>query len=314
VDLPDLVRTARPFSDRSEAMNRPVAHFVLWGALLFAGERGVLALRTHLEAGQETASTPRGGTESGFLSPDDALLYREAMAQRLYESDPVVHRRLVENLRFLGLGEGEPEAALARDALALGFHRSDPVVQRRLVNVMRLQLEGVEDPVEPTDDELRAELAAHHERWEEPARVTMVHVFLSRERRGPALEVDAHRLLRTLRGRGAPPEKTTQFGDPFPEPLSLTSLSQHELARIVGPETAAVALATPPGAWSEPAPSAFGIHLFFVRERTSARAPSLETVRSAVREALLAERADRTLARRLAELRTEAPRGGEHGG
>jgi hypothetical protein len=289
-------------------MNSPLARFALWGGLIFAGERSLLALRTPSAGVEGTAFLrTRVGAEAGFLSPDDALLYREAIDQGLYDSDPVVHRRLVENLRFLGVGAGESEAAVARDAIALGLHRTDLVVQRRLVNVMRLRLEQPARKAEPTDEELRAELAAHPERWREPARVSLVHVFLSRERRGAALDLDAERILRALRTHGAPSEDATQLGDAFPEPLGDAPLSQSELERMVGPRAASAAFAAPAGRWSNPVHSALGAHLFFVHEKTEAHAPPLDAVRAAVRESVLAERAERALERAMAELRAKAP-------
>ena len=315
MDLAHLVRAAPGFSHTDSTVSSPLARFAFCGALLFAGERTLVALRTPLVQVEETTSAPtRLGPEASFLTPDDAILYREAIAQGLYESDPVVHRRLVENLRFLGLGTGEPEPALARDAISLGFHRTDPVVRRRLVNVMRLRLEETARKAEPTDEELRAELVAHPERWREPARVALVHVFLSRERRGPALDADAQRLLRALREHGAAPGNTTRLADPFPEPLGDAPLSQAELARIVGPEAAAAALATPVGSWSEPAYSVLGAHLFFVREQTPEHTPPLDAVRGSVRESVLAERAERALARGMAELRAQEPLDGRRGG
>jgi len=174
VEFAHLVRAARG----DGAMSSPIARFTLLGALVFAGERTVLALRTPIQMLEEQdALTRPTRAEGGELASDDTLLYREAIARGLFESDPVVDRRLVENLRFLGLGTGQPERVLAQDAIALGLHRTDPVVRRRLVNVMRLQLEEPGLEAEPTDEELRAELAAHPERWSEPARVTLVHVF-----------------------------------------------------------------------------------------------------------------------------------------
>jgi len=47
-----------------------------------------------------------------------------------------------------------------------------------------------------------------------------------------------------------------------------------------------------PGAWFGPVPSSYGLHLVWVRERRPARLPSLDEVRSAVRESLLADRAE----------------------
>jgi hypothetical protein len=307
LELAHLVRAARGTALGNGTMSSPVARFTLLGALLFAGERTVLTLRTPLPRLEEQAAPTRSTrAEAREVAPNDMLLYREAIARRLFESDPVVHRRLVENLRFLGMGTGQSERALAQDAIALGLHRTDPVVRRRLVNVMRLRLEEPGLEAEPTDQELRAELTAHPERWNEPARVTVVHVFLSRARRGTALNHDEHRLLRALQMRGAPPVNAAELGDPFPEPLGQAPLSERELARILGPEPAAAALAAPVGGWSSPARSAFGSHLFFVRAKTPAHAPPLEAVRLAVRECVLAERAERAFARGLAELRAQA--------
>ena len=62
---------------------------------------------------------------------------------RGYErDDPVVFRRLVQNLRFAGAADSRGDPELFDEALALRMHESDPVVRRRLVSRMRLDLEA----------------------------------------------------------------------------------------------------------------------------------------------------------------------------
>ena len=73
---------------------------------------------------------------------DDELLYRKAKRLGFDRDDPVVQRRLVQNMRFAGADPERDAASLYAEALDLGMHESDPVVRRRLVQRMRLAIEA----------------------------------------------------------------------------------------------------------------------------------------------------------------------------
>jgi parvulin-like peptidyl-prolyl isomerase len=274
VDVADLVRAVtRPGAALWRA---PLVRFTCLGALLFA-----------LDLGFAREAAPRAAPRD-----DDALLVTEAFARGLHESDDVVRRRLAQNLRFARRDETRSDAELVEEALRLGMHESDLVVRRRLAQKMRLVLAAPARAEEPSEAELAAYLAAHAERFTEPARVTLVQLYF-RERAG------AERALAQLRAGAAP----ASLGEAIALPRELPSHSAAELAARFGPGFAGDAFAAEDGVWSGPHASAYGHHLVLVRKRTPARVSALATVRSELREALLAERADAAVRNGIAALR-----------
>jgi hypothetical protein len=112
-------------------------------------------------------------------------------------ADTVVQRRLAETARMLELSDG-PSIDASRHATSLRLDDGDPIVARRLVQQMKLQLEAEARRVEPTDAELRAYLLEHAERFTVPERVRVQQVFFSVARRGPRAEADARAQLNGL--------------------------------------------------------------------------------------------------------------------
>jgi hypothetical protein len=268
-------------------LRAPGLHFAVLGALLFAAERGF-------------APAAPAAAQVASLS-DEELLEREARRLGLDRDDAGIRRRLVRNLRFLGEQRAGGEQADYEEALALGLDGSDLVVRRRLVQRLELQALAWARASEPSDAELAGLLAREPERFALPARIRLVHVFLSRERRGASLEA-ADRAL-GWRLAGLPPERAAGLGDPFLLGAQLPPRTQDELAAGFGQDFARAVGALEPGRWSGPIASSFGLHRVFVQERRPGRPARLEEVRSALREAVFAERARMVLADWLRELR-----------
>jgi parvulin-like peptidyl-prolyl isomerase len=243
---------------------------------------------------------------------DDEALIAEARQRGVHRNDPVVQRRLLRNMRFL---EGESERSaeeLLAEAYRLRMDRSDLVVRRRLIQKLQLEIFGAARAAAPSEAELAAYLQRHAERFTQPARVRLTHVFLSRDRRGAAIDADAEALFAQLLRDDVATAEAGGLGDPFLFPRDLPPRSERELAKLFGPEFAAQALTLPPGRWAGPVPSAYGRHLVWIHARTPAVLSRLDAVRSEVREALLAERGERMLREYVGELRERHPVRVEH--
>lgn len=253
--------------------------FLALGALLFAGRLWWDAFTPPLSPRDRG---PRGEGQGEGID----VLSTAAAALDLAAADPVVARRLRRNSNFL-----------AADAAALGLTDSDLVVRRRLATRLRLAIESAARAAEPSEVELHAYLTAQAARFAVPPRVRLRQVYLSRARRGAALAADARRLRARLVDGAA------VAGDALPVSAVLPLMTAAELEGLLGAPLAAAAFAAPLGAWSEPVASRYGLHLLRVAERRPAETPPLASVRAAVREALLAARADAAVAAALDELR-----------
>ena len=183
--------------------------------------------------------------------------------------------------------------------------RSDIVVRRRLIQIMQLRAQSLARRAEPSEAELTDYLERNAERYVRNARVKIAHVYLSRDRRGDALDTDAIALLVELSAASVPPERASEFGDPFLFPHQLPSRSERELAKTFGSDFARAIIALGDGAerWRGPYTSAYGQHLVWVYERVNARSPQLPEVEREVREALLEERGGEELRRLIRGLR-----------
>ena len=279
------------------ALGRLAGFFVL-GALL-ALARGHWAapdrpvVRVRVQAGASDAERE--------AAADEAVLVELGRQAGWVETDPLIRDRLVRNVGFL-----EPELAAAAalaHARALGMDHTDPIVRLRLVSRARALLDAPLEAADPGDDALAAWQAAHAERFERPAKIELSQVFLSRDRRGAALAVDASALLLRLRAERPDPKRAARLGDPLVILRSIEVTSPAALDDGYGEGFGQALLGAPVQAWSGPHASRFGLHLVWIHRREPAAAPDLGSVRGKVlsgwREARrLAHRAERLAALR----------------
>ena len=181
------------------------------------------------------------------------------------------------------------EEILYREALALGLSEDDTIIRRRLAQKMEFLSEGLIDPGEPGDADLKTYLAANPEQFQEPARISFKHVYLNPERHGARLDQDAKALLVSFQtGDGA--VDAHHAGDPILLDTRFDLVSQTSIANTFGKEFAQAMMDLSPGQWQGPVRSAYGLHVVYVHERQEDRLPDLNAVRDRVRMALLSER------------------------
>ena len=274
-------------------MRAPALRFAVAGALLFVAYDRWAPTTHPLPAAPALAVA--GGDE-------DALLFEVALAAELDRTDPLVRDRLRTLARFLALApDTDDDTALEREARALGLVRSDPVIRRHLVDLMRLTATSLPAAALPDEQALRAYYAAHVDAYALPPRVRLTHVYLSRDRRGTAVEHDAAALSAALRGRGL--DAAAGLGDGFARGTVIGPATPAELARTFGAGFAEAVAALPTGGWSAPIPSAYGLHLVWIEDRLAAAPPPFEAVRNQVLHAWLRDRRADQLAAALATLR-----------
>jgi hypothetical protein len=194
---------------------------------------------------------------------------------------------------------------LYREALAQGLDRDDLIVRRRLIQKMRFLAEDAAPPGQAGDEELEAVRKRRADLFTDPQRISLVHVFLSKERRGARLDADAALLRQRL--PSLPPRSAglTRLGDPFLAGHRLVLQTRDQLEATFGAAFAQSAFALESGTWSQPIASSYGLHLVYVEEKKGGGLLPLSQVRASAREVLLAERREEANRRVLAELRAK---------
>lgn len=233
----------------------------------------------------------------------DEMLYREARVLQLGQGDASVRRRLLELLRALGEPRaGRDDDQLVAAAVELGLD-DDVIVRRLLMEKMRLILQ--QDPAGAAiDDAVLADaLARHRSELVQPESVSLEQVFVSTDRRGAAAATDARRIAAALRSGALDLDAATGRADALPLPGDLRLQPRLKLQARFGKEFADAVQALPPGTWSEPIASPFGLHVVRVVERRPERTPTVDEARAALVEIVRRERARASLARGLARLR-----------
>jgi peptidyl-prolyl cis-trans isomerase C len=311
-------------------LHAPLLHFIAIGSLLYAAHAVLTPTqpeRVRVSASEVAALSEQWQRSTGrpptpeqidrMISSlvDDELLVREARARGWDRNDPVIHQRLVRNLRFLDTDADAGDETLLTRAYAMGMERDDIVVRRRLLERMKLAIAAGARNREPREEDLERYYRDHAETFERPARLRLSHVYLSRDRRGAGLHTDAVALGERLRAGALPPEQAAASSDPFLLEAHLPLWSVRELAERFGADFAEGVTELPTGAWSDPIPSSYGEHLVWVHEREAAAIPPLAEVRRQVELGLFRQWEGEALRRALAELRAgvtvEVETGGE---
>ena len=316
MDIADLVQTGR-------ALIRPLVRFFLVGAALFVLERvvarpvplvprEVLALpageieRRVREWTEETGGPPGERERAALVDAaiDEEVLFRTALRLRLHESDGVVSRRLVQNIRFLRVDEGSSDAELRRQAFAVGMEQSDLVVRRRLVERMEEWLRTSAAGTPPDEHEVDAYIAAHPDRYAPAQRVAFAQMLLSRQSRGADVESSALRRLADLRSRRAAASEACTAGDPSLLPCDVGPSTRRDVERFFGSEFAAELMRLPTGEWAGPLRSPYGLHVIWIRE-VAARGKPTADLRAGARAALGRERAEHAVSEGRRALRSD---------
>lgn len=259
--------------------------------------------RIHRDFERRHGVPPNEKEEAALLDQeiDEELLYREALSRHLDVSDRSIQWWLIKKMRFVAEDPDLDEAELYQQAKQLGLDDNDVVIRRILAQKMRLVAELAEGPVDPSDDEVQAYFDEHQQDWIRPARVSIRHVFLSRDRRGEKVNADARALLEELAGRGS--DAAENLGDPFPLGRHHRARSEAQLAKLFGPDFARDVMELPAGQWVGPVGSAYGSHLVYLDDKRPPEPSPLDSVRNQVSRRLAAERRAAVLERELSRMR-----------
>jgi hydrogenase/urease accessory protein HupE len=245
----------------------PLAHFLALGAGIF--------LLWHFVSDRLTTQPER-------------ILITPGQVERLAQAWTKTHLRPPSADELAGLVEQEiDEEILYREAVALGLDRDDLVIRRRLAVKMDFLTDDLAAAANPTEEQLKAFLRQHPEKFNVEPLTTFAQVFINRSQRGEKATAEATRLLTLLNDKADSPWQS--LGDSLPLPNQLEAASAADIARHFGREFPHKLAALPVGRWSGPVESKYGLHLIRIQERTAGRTPPLHEVREAVLNAWRAE-------------------------
>ena len=244
----------------------PLVHFLLIGAALFAASawRGEMI---------------RAGRERITITAEQLAKARDTAA--LSQGRDLSPAELAE------LGESMVrEEVLYREALALGLDKNDDEVRRRVVEKMSYLSQDLADPAPSSPADLRAFYDANPQIFTVPPLVSFDQVFLSPAERGEKLEADAATALAALRSGKAADE----IGDHTPLRAAYDDAPRDQIRVLFGDAMADALFSIPPGDWTGPYRSDFGLHLVRLRSRSEARLPPYEEIATRVAEEFGAQR------------------------
>ncbi|UZR29542.1 peptidylprolyl isomerase [Methylococcus mesophilus] len=248
-------------------LNEPLLQFFFLGAALFAVAHAVERHRAN--AAREIVIDP-------------PLIER---LSRLYElqTGSLPSQARMDKL----VDEYVREEVLFREAVRMGLDRDDEIVRRRLTQKLDFLQRDLQAIADPTDSGLRQFYAEHPERFRVPATVSFSHVYFSPDRDGAeGARKRAEQALASLKTAGT--ERAPEAGDRFPLQYDFSGLSPDEAAQSFGRTPILDALfSAPPGQWTGPVESGYGLHLVYVSARKEPSVPPFDAIRDKVREAYL---------------------------
>jgi parvulin-like peptidyl-prolyl isomerase len=265
-------------------IREPIVHFIALGAVLF------------LLAGR----TPRvGGPESDKIIVTSGQLDSLTVGfTRTWMRPPTQ-----EEIRGL-VDDFIREEILYRQAMAMGLDRDDTIVRRRMRQKLEFLTEDtVAQSAPPTEQELQAYLDRHQDQYREERKLTYEHIFFNREKRGKAAKSDAEAVLAQLKGESKSRIDLDTLGDAFLLPFKFVDQTGGQIAQLFGDSFGKRLTQMPPGQWTGPIESSYGLHLVRVDEQIPGRVLPLAMVHDTVLRELMSERRRKALDAAFVKLR-----------
>ena len=242
--------------------HEPLVHFLLLGLLVFVG----------FKVGSQTDAGVPG-----------KIVVTQAQVESLVTGFSRTWQRPPTTLELEGLiREYIREEVCTREALALGLDKDDSVIRRRLRQKLEFISDSVAAQAEPTDEQLQQYLQTHADTFRGQRQFTFSQVYLDPQKHGENLNRDVNQLLAQLRLAGSQAD-LSKMGDSFLLEQNFEALSAGEVSKQFGEKFAAKLTELPPGEWSGPIESGYGLHLVLVTDRKNGSVPALADVRETVK-------------------------------
>jgi len=245
----------------------PLLHFLLIGAMLFV----IYDLQNE-----------------DFVE-NNRIVISEAEIDRLIMLWEKKRQRLPSQDELQGLIEQQiREEVMYREAIAMGLDQNDRIVRRRLAQKVEFISADLAALAEPTGTELADYLATHSDKFEQPARIDFVQIYIDLNKHGDNIQDYVNKLLNKLRQTGSELDIET-IGDSLMLDQQHKQITEHDVSRLFGKEFANNLFSLSVGSWLGPISSGYGLHLVQINNKTEALLPELETVRDKVQVEWLAQ-------------------------
>jgi hypothetical protein len=261
---------SEPRAGLRRLLSEPLTHFAILGAILFVCGQ-VYAARTNTYRIEVTPAHV-------------AQLSHKYELQFGRPPDPVTLDRLVR--------DDIHDEILFRQGMALKLDQDDEIVRRRIVQKEQFLLQNLSAPAEPTDAQLAAYYAAHHDLYAAPPRVTFSHIYFGV---GPGGDAAAQARAKAVLGKlSASVTRGPELGDAFPDLYDFSAFEPEQVERLFGHTPLSQAVFTAPvGRWSGPFRSAYGWHLIHVDARVAGGPTPLSEIGDRVRTDYLQAASDK---------------------
>lgn len=293
----------------------PTLHFIVLGLIAFAAFKDYFAAPQVLvldpEVVQQTISDWEQLQQSPITSEQrrrlGEQLERSAMLVKIahdagLDRTAAVEQRLLNLARFLDLVDASAtDAAAIEAARELDLHHTDQVVRRYLETAAEFLLAEEAGKTVATDAEIAAYYRLHADDFRQPRQIRFSHIFIGGSDASAAAR--AQRVRHEVERRQLAVSDAIGLGDVFYGGHQVDFRTRRQLAALLGSEFAAAVWSLPVGEWSAPVASAYGTHVVRVEAERPALTPSLEAVQGRIVTRLEQLQRQRSIERRLAEMR-----------
>jgi len=180
------------------------------------------------------------------------------------------------------------EEVLYREAIAMKLDQDDGIIRRRLAQKIEFISADLATLAEPSETQLTNYLTAHREKFEQPARINFVQVYIDINKHGANIESYTHSLLHKLTQAGSN-ANVAAAGDSLMLDQQYQQLTEQGVSRLFGKNFANELFALPAGNWQGPVQSGYGLHLVRIDRKTEPQLPTLNTVRKKVQAEWLSQ-------------------------
>jgi len=263
-------------------LKEPLLHFLVLGAVLFAGH-----------AAFAPGEGPGPAAQVIRITAADADWLKEMWTRQW--------RRPPTDEELAGLVADQlKEEVLAREARSLELDVGDTVVRRRLAQKMAFMLDDTVRVAQPTEADLHAFYDAHPELARTKPRVSFAQIFFRRDQG----DGRARATLASLsENPSIPPTVAAQDqGDRLLLGDTFSDQDEQNLTELFGAPFAKAILALPPGRWSGPIESGYGLHLVKVTQTSPPQVLPFAEVRQRLAEEWNRDRQQASKARLTEEL------------